>query len=91
MTNKEKLINLMKQYGIHKVFYPPYMDLNDDRPVGELLFAASENTKFMAKVYEIYTDEGIVELDRYFYIRMMPDGDDNLEPYKDDCTEVLYV
>lgn len=91
MTNKEKLIDLMKQHNIHKVFYSAYMDLDAKKPEGELLFEAEEDFKFMSKVYELYDHNVFVDYNMFFLVRMMPDTSASLDRYRNGCMKLLCI
>lgn len=91
MTNKEKLIELMKEYNIHTMLYPTGMDLNEDEPDGELIFLADENISFSTKVFNLYTECGVIAIDQDFHVRMLREDLPTLDLYTRQCTEVLYV
>ena len=91
MTNKEKLINLMKEYGIHKMLYTVGTDLNAEKPDGELIFLAKENISFITKVYNLYTEDGIIDMDQDFFVRMLREDLPTLDFYEKRCPEVLNV
>lgn len=91
MTNKEKLINLMKQYGIHKLLYTVDTDLDAEEPDGELIFLAEKDTSFISKVYDIYTECGVISIDQDFHVRMLREDLPTLDLYTGKCTDSLYV
>lgn len=91
MSNKEKLIDLMKQYNMHKMFYTTGTDLDAERPDGELIFFGDEDVSFIMKVYYIYTEDGIIDMDQDFFVRMLREDLPTLDFYKKRCPEVLYV
>lgn len=91
MTNKEKLIKLMKEYGVSKAIYSPYTDLNADRPHGDLVFCGDMNIEFIGKVYLLYTKDGWVDEDQNFALFMQPEHTDIFKRFSEFCTEVLYA
>ena len=91
MTNKEKLINLMKEYNIHTMLYTTGTDLNAKEPDGELIFLADENISFITKVYNLYTECGVIAIDQDFFVRMIDENIPTLDYYKKRCQEVLNV
>lgn len=91
MTNKEKLIDLMKEYDIHKMLYTTGTDLDAKEPDSELIFLADENISFITKVYNLYTECGVIAIDQDFHVRMLREDLPTLDLYTRQCTEVLYV
>lgn len=91
MSNKEKLINLMRQHDMHKMLYSTGMDLNEERPDGELIFFGAKDVSFIMEVYNIYTEDGIIDIDQDFHVRMIKENNPAMDFYTKYCPEVLNV
>lgn len=91
MSNKEKLINLMRQHNMHKMLYTTGTDLNAEKPDGELIFFGDKDVSLIMEVYNIYTDDGIIDIDQDFHVRMIKENNPAIDFYKKYCPEVLYV
>lgn len=74
MNNKERLTNLVKNYGVTKCRVD-YVDFNNPRPSGRILVDVY-NPNLLNEIYDIFTKDGYL------------DEDQNLLVYHSDFTEI---
>lgn len=54
MTNKEKIIEQMRKYGIKKAVYTPELDFEAKHPCGDIVFAGEQNSEFTKPIWDLY-------------------------------------
>lgn len=54
MTNKEKIIEQMRKYGIKKAVYTPGLDFEAKHPCGDIVFAGEQNSEFTKQIWNLY-------------------------------------
>lgn len=91
MANTEKLKNLMREYGIKKCYYSHGMDLNTERPNGEIYLIGKKNNNLANAAYEIFTEDGVVDENQILLIRVFLEDSEAFKIKIKSDMEVLYA
>lgn len=89
MSNKDKLLQVMKDYSVPTIYYSPSFEMEAETPSGIMLIPSSENALLECAIYKIFTRNGLLDEDQDFTLVSMPPTANNYEWCRNKCTEVL--
>lgn len=90
MTNKEKIIEQMRKYGIKKAIYTPGLDFEAKHPCGDIIFAGEQNSEFTRPIWDLYDFSDVEDEDNRFCIGMAPENSSSFRGFElHSCKEVL--
>lgn len=92
MTNKEKIIEQMRKYGIKKAVYTPGLDFEAKHPCGDIVFAGEQNSEFTKPIWDLYDFSDVEDEDNRFCVWMAPEDSSSFRGFElHSCKEVLNV
>lgn len=89
MTNKEKIIEQMRKYGIKKAIYKTDLDFEAKHPCGDIVFAGEQNSEFTKPIWGLYDFSDVEDEDNRFCIWMVPENSSAFRSWMLECKEVL--
>lgn len=88
MSKREKLLEIMKKYGIEEIKHSADFNPDEDEPSGEILIFGEENNHLLAELYDLYTDYEKDNQDQCLFITMLPE-ENICDGIAERCTEEL--
>lgn len=89
MTNKEKIIEQMRKYGIKKAIYKTGLDFEAKHPCGDIVFAGELNEEFTKHIWDLYDFSDVEDEDKCFGAWMVPENSSAFRSWMFECKEVL--
>ena len=89
MTNKEKIVKLMKKYNVEKAIYSSSLNFEDQYPCGDIVFAGELNKEFANQIWSLYDFSELEDEEKRFCVWMVPDNTRLFEDWRKECKEVL--
>lgn len=89
MTNKEKIVKLMKKYNVEKAIYSSGLNFEDQYPCGDIVFAGELNKEFANQIWSLYDFSELEDEEKRFCVWMVPDNTRLFEDWRKECKEVL--
>lgn len=89
MTNKEKIVKLMKKYNVEKAIYSSGLNFEDQYPCGDIVFAGELNKEFANQIWSLYDFSELEDEEKRFCVWMVPEKSSAFNAFSLQCKEVL--
>ena len=73
VNKREKLLEILKKYGIEEIRHSADFNPDEDEPSGEILIFGEENNHLLAELYDLYTDYEKDNQDQCLFITILPE------------------
>lgn len=73
VNKREKLLEILKKYGIEQIRHSADFNPDEDEPSGEILIFGEENNHLLAELYDLYTDYEKDNQDQCLFITILPE------------------
>ena len=89
MTNKEKIVKLMKKYNVEKAIYSSGLNFEDQYPCGDIVFAGELNKEFANQIWCLYDFSELEDEEKRVCVWMVPEKSSAFNAFSLQCKEVL--
>lgn len=91
MSKKEKLFQLLKDYGIDHIYTSEGFDLEEDFPYGDILIPGNANHYLQSYVYDMYSTDESLDAGQILFVYMYAENSTEFSSLCRRCKEVHYV